>query len=455
MAEERQFAGCEVVKKLHSGPATEWFLARQVSLKRNVLVKALSLNVLPESAFAVPLKREAQLLGQLRHEHVVQLYDFVERHQTMWQVLEHVDGWRLEEVLQERKTLSAASALSIALLLCRTLSYVHEQGIVHRDIQPKNILISRRAEIKLSNFFLALEHRGTPPPELIDGEAGFMSPAYMSPEQVLGETADPRSDLFSLGVMLYEMIAGKRPFDADDDHSTAQRIRHEPPPPLSKYVANIAAPVERIVQRALQKFPGDRFSDALEMEVAIRSALNALHVASPEQALQDMLAKAGLIVKQTSKKRPPVAPHTTAKRGRSQHSVFLGYLGFSAALLVGFSGIELAFGNRTTQPQQAVEQTLELAPENPAYLRVVVKPWAHVFIDGQQVDTTPVGRALPLRPGTHHVRFEHPDARTNEEREIEAHAGQSIFLDVVMKLPNLGLEETQAATGPQDAGWSP
>lgn len=453
MVEQRHFAGCEVVKRLHSGPATEWFLALQVSLKRPVLIKALSVNVLPESPFALPLKREAQLLSQLRHEHVVQLYDFVEHQQTMWQMLEHVDGWTLAEILKERKTLDVASALSVAQLLCRTLAHVHEQGVVHRDIQPKNLLVSRRAEIKLSNFFLALERHGTPPPELMDGEAGFMSPAYMSPEQLLGQTADPRSDLFSLGVVLYEMLTGKRPFDADDDKPTAQRIRHEPPPPLSKFLPNVPAPVESIVLRALQKFPGDRFSDASEMELALRGALDSLSVPSPEHALQEMLATAGLVVRQ-AKPQPPRRIRRALAPGQSLRSVLIGYLGFGAALVLGISGIELAFGARTSHQKKATRQTLELAPANPAQLRVVAKPWAHVFIDGQHVDTTPIGRSLPLRPGTHHVRFEHPSA-PDEEREIEAHTGQSIFLDVQMQLRRK-LGPASPATSPnRDAGWSP
>src|SRR5690606_26499864 len=146
--------------------------------------------------------------------------------------------------------------------------------IVHRDIQPRNIIISSTGELKLINFFLAAEQSAPPPPELIEGDSGFVLPSYMSPEQVLGEATEPSSDLFSVGVLLYELLTGKRPFDAEDSRTTAQRIRHAAPPVLSRWLDNPPPSIERLMNRALAKLPSDRFANALEMRLVVEQSLS-------------------------------------------------------------------------------------------------------------------------------------------------------------------------------------
>ncbi len=449
MSAEPQFDGCEVVAKLRSGPVTDWYLAKQRSLGRSVLIKALGETVSPDSPFAAPLQREARLLSQLHHRNIVQLYDFVQRPRGMWLVLEYTPGRPLDEWLSEKEKLSAPVALAIVVELLSALEHVHALQIVHRDIQPRNIVISPAGELKLINFFLAAEQSAPPPPELIEGDSGFVLPSYMSPEQVLGEATEPSSDLFSVGVLLYELLTGKRPFDAEDSRTTAQRIRHASPPVLSRFLDDPPSSLERLLNRALAKLPSDRFTSALEMRLVVEQSLHE----HGDFSTKDWIAG----TTQAQPTRQPIAKTTAQHRApRSPLSPVLvaarTYLLALSVFLVGAWGIQRYAGDETAEAS-ASSAVLPLVPEQAAHFRAVVKPWAHVYIDGELVATTPFAHAVALAPGLHHVRFEHPQAQP-EQREIRLAAGQHVMLDVVMQLnqPAARQPVLDLLAPPSDAG---
>jgi eukaryotic-like serine/threonine-protein kinase len=449
MTTELQFDGCEVLRKLRSGPATNWYLGKQRSLGRTVVIKALSPNVAPESPFAAPLEREAHLLAQLHHDSIIQLYDFVRRPKSMWLVLEFVDGWPLDELKERLQRLSVPAALAVILKLLDALQYVHEHGIIHRDIQPKNITITRSGELKLSNFFLAAEANSPPPPELLEGDSGFAALSYMSPEQVLGESTDPSSDLFSVGVLLYEMVTGIRPFDAEDSRSTAQRIRHEAPQPLTRFLPEPPPILERILLRALQKLPADRFADTKEMRAVIEQALTQYGSPDPKTLIAEALNQAGL---HEAQRPPSIRPLTKplAEHRDPVSSAVRVYSAALAALVCGSAAIH-AFAGAPDAPRTTVARSLPLAPKNPALLRVVCSPWANVFVDGQLVAVTPFAEPIPLSAGVHYVRLEHPNARP-EQRELRVAAGQRVLLDVHMTLNLPEVPSAEPSASAADAG---
>lgn len=425
---EPRFEGCDIVRLLRAGPATDWYLARQSALHRSVVVKSLGSHILPDSPFAAPLEREAQLLGELRHHNILQLYDFKRQGERMWLVLEHVDGWSLDELLVQARRLNVPGALAIARELVVALDHVHHNGLVHRDVRPRNVYISRRGEVKLGNFYLAAELGTPPPPELLEGNNDFPDLSYMSPEQILGEHTDARSDLFAVGVILYEMVSGRRPFEAGDNRTTAQRIRHEPPAPLPSDVALESPLFERIVQRALCKLPSDRFADGGEMLLLLDMAL-AEYQASPREALLHGLAEASLI-----ERRPTRAPRAPERRARLP----LARAGFTYAaclvlFLAGIFSIHRVFA-RADRGRVDEATELPLRPSDAAALRVIARPWAHVYVDGQKVETTPFAHPIPLRPGVHYLRFEHPNTAP-VPRRIELLPGQNLLLEVDMPIP--------------------
>jgi serine/threonine-protein kinase len=449
MASEPHFDGCEVVERLRSGPATDWYLGRQRSLGRAVVIKALSPNVLPESPFAGPLAQEARMLARLQHRNIVQLYDFVERPQNTWLVLEHVDGVNLEELLERSKKLSPVAALAIGSSVVRTLEYVHSRGIVHRDVQPKNILLSRQGDVKLSNFYLAAERSTPPPPELLEADSGFVSPSYMSPEQLLSEPTDPRSDLFSVGVILYEMLTGQQPFAASDTRTTTQRIRHEPPPAISRIVPDIPPPVERIVLRALQKLPADRFHDASEMALMMERALAQFGSPPARKVILEELGKAGIVEPQTT---TTLRPAKVVEGPSTLRRALYVYSTCAVLLVVGGWAIERHTGNPAPTRTMAVT-TSPVSPETAARLACVVTPWADVFVDGRQVETTPFAHPILLSPGVHYLRFDHPDA-PSEHRTVDVAPRQFLELDIEMQLrtPIEEIEVPPTTAPPPDAG---
>lgn len=451
MSAEPQFDGYEILKKVRSEPVTDWYVAKQRSVGRTVVIKALVPHVAPDSPFAAPLPREAQLLASLRHRNIVQLFDFVDRPKAAWLVLEHVDGVPLDRWLQEKRRLPVPVALAIAIELLDALEVVHSQGVVHGDLQPQNILIARSGGVKLDNFFAAAERSAPKAVQLVEGRQGFSPPAYMSPEQVLGENVDPRSDLFTLGTVLFEMIAGRRPFDAEDSRTTAQRIRREAPPVLTRFVADVKPSVERLITRALSKFPGDRFANAAEMRQVADQCAREYGTSS----------NASLIAGEF---RGESAPKATAAKSVRQSPVGNLPMLRDLGVLVACAGVYFA-GTTVLSRVRADERArdegekhgpLPLLPDNPGYLRAVVSPWAHVFVDGEQVATTPFAQSIALSAGVHHVRFEHPAAKL-EERRIELAPGQVLLLDVEMQLeqklaPDPALD---LLSPPHDAGLGP
>jgi serine/threonine-protein kinase len=421
------FDGCEIVRKLSSGPVCDLYRAVQEPLGRTVLIKALGQNILPSSPFASTLEREARLLSGLTHPGIVKVHDFVKREGRMWLVLEHVDGVTLEELLAKSKRLSEAGALAIALRISEALAHAHEHSVVHRDLSPKNVMVSKRGELKLMNFALAVDERMPTAPELLDGSTGYLGPVYMSPEQILGEPADPRSDLFSLGVMLYELVSGARPFEGPNDRSTSLRIRQNAAPPLTQGGVKVSGGVERLVARCLEKLPSDRIGSALELAGGLRTALAEAWDGPPETAIQAALAAAGLgEAKASAARAPEREPART-----SLASVAIGFFAIGCAIIASSYGLRRAFA--PTEANRRAAAPLGAPATDAAELRVVAHPWAHVFVDGEQRETTPFARPIRLTPGTHYVRLEHPNA-VAERRTVSLAASEAVLLEVDMKV---------------------
>ncbi len=451
MSAEPQFDGYDLLEKVRSEPVTDWYLAKQRSVGRTVVIKALVPHVAPDSPFAAPLPSEARLLASLRHRNIVQLFDFVERPKAAWLVLEHVEGLPLEEWLREKGRLPVPVALAVTIELLEALEFVHAHGIVHGDLRPRNILVARSGSVKLDNFFAAAERSDPKAVQLVEGRQGFSPPAYMSPEQVLGETLEPRSDLFTLGTILFEMVTGKCPFEAGDSRTTAQRVRREAPPVLTRFVTDVKPSVERLINRALSKFPGDRFANAEEMRQVAEQCAREYGAETNASLIARAFVGAEI---QPGRPSRTVFP---SRLGERPSLLDLGVLvGAGLLYFLGVAAIVALSENPGAEDHSASRGPLPLVPTNAASLRAVVTPWAKVLVDGEHVATTPFAHGIALPPGVHHVRFEHP-AAAPEERRIELVEGQTLLLDVEMKLqekfaPDPALD---LLTPPVDAGLGP
>jgi serine/threonine protein kinase len=278
----------EILGPLGAGGMGEVYRAKDTRLGREVAVK-----VLPEAFFedrerVARFEREAKLLASLNHPNIAAIYSFEESEGRHGIAMELVAGETLRERLRAGG-LSARATLDVAAQIARGLAAAHERGIVHRDLKPENVVVSKDGRVKILDFGLAkISPQARPGEDLTSAgtrslltEAGavFGTVAYMSPEQVRGEPVDGRSDIFSLGTILYELLAGTNPFRAATTAETMTAILRNEPPPLSEPPLAVAPALSQIVARCLDKRPEKRFQSAEDLAFALETSSGSSRVA--------------------------------------------------------------------------------------------------------------------------------------------------------------------------------
>ncbi len=441
---EIRFGGYRVVETLGSGALSTIYKAVQEPLGRTVALKALKTQIAPTSSFGEQLEREAKLLADLVHPNIVLLLESARTASGRpYVVLEYVDGPSLADVLAKTKKLSVEAALAVACGICGALEHVHDRGVVHRDVKPSNVLLARSGVVKMIDFGIAQRPRtaslsdafgtegitpsGRMAPEQL--KDAFGTPAYMSPEQILGDFVDGRSDLFSLGVVLYQMLSGSRPFEGKggDAKASAQRIRRDPAPDLKSRAPHVPRAVERIVMRLLEKAPNDRYPSASAVRERLLTALRAETREEPSVIVKSLLAEAGFLAEpkqrgqeRSSKAKPPLL--------RGMPKAMAGFAAIGVLFCLGVVAIEGTSWSKGDARKMELE-----ADRSGGGLRVVATPWAYVRVDGHDVETTPFARPIPLSPGKHWVTLTHPDSAP-VDREIEIAQGEIVTLDVTMPI---------------------
>ena len=226
-------------------------------------------------------RREARAAAALTHPNAVTIYDFVEEWGQYFLVMEYINGPTLKQVIHQNQQLQAPQAMEIAAQVCDVLQVAHARGFIHRDIKPQNIMLAwagsgssgERPLVKLTDFGIVrvLEEGGLTNSGIVLGTAD-----YLSPEQARGETLTASSDLYSLGVVMFEMLAGRPPFVGPTAVSIAMQHASTNPPPLRQFNAAVPPTVEQIVMRTLQKEPEERFQSAAEMQQVLRQCAKGL-----------------------------------------------------------------------------------------------------------------------------------------------------------------------------------
>lgn len=430
-----------VLEQIEARAFTVTYRAEQRRIGRTVRLEALKPTVSVDSPFAADLERQGAVLARLDHEGVIRLLDVGRTADALYLVLEDITGAKLRAVL-DRGPMDVDAAAAVALAVARALAHLHERGVILRGLSADAVTLTARGRVVLTDLSAATLTAARD--DLADRTESPAPPSYLAPEQILGEPAGPRSDVWALGVILHEMLAGSRPFDADDPRLLASRIRTEPPAPLP---ASVPPPIARLVTRCLAKIPDDRHPDA----GAVASALEEI-LLSRTRLPAPVLATRALAAARLGDALPAPAfasgpePRPFASGPDLRRAAVL--LGFVFALIVsGGASIRLIAAGDEDAPGDGVpEATLPGSPHDRGHLRVVARPWAEVFLDGELVDTTPIGRPIAVAPGKHFVTFRHPSA-PDEQRTIKVAAGQAVFLDVTMRV-----DRGDAGAGRADAG---
>jgi serine/threonine-protein kinase len=403
-----RIGNCRIVEEVASGGMAVVYRAVQDPLGRTVAIKALKSSAAAEEHVVTRFEREAKSLANLQHENIIHVYDFHRERGALFIVMEYVQGIDLYDLLEKCGRLPYDVAAIIAMQVGRALDYVHYRSIVHRDIKPANVMLSRSGGVKVMDFGIARDQSYGG--DLTEAGTGIGTPAYMSPEQVLGDKLDARSDIFSLGVVLYQMVTGKKPFVEDEKRSAMHKIRLEKHVSVRKLNPDIPRELERIIDRCLEKQPRERWRSAQHMVMALERFL-ARHVEMNHHARLVLFLRAnGVITEleaeeylnpsalggQASSAQPNMQARHAVRAGMVAHGVTLGML----ALMLGL--IHVA-------PLGATPDTKIPLTSTPGrgYVRVHAYPWATISIDGKDVGTTPLTKAIEVPDGPHTIKFDH------------------------------------------------
>jgi serine/threonine-protein kinase len=272
MAELTQLGRYKLVRVLGRGAMGVVYEGLDPALNRRVAIKTILRNAAIDhetaQAYSAQFTREAQAAGRLNHPNIVQVHDFALEGDVAYLVMEYIQGRELRSYFEAKEKFTIEESVRIMGELLDALDLAHDAGVIHRDIKPANVMLDAQRRVKLADFGVA---------RIQDSErsaAGTMvgTPAFMSPEQIQGAKIDRRTDIFSAGVVLYQLLTGEQPFTGAGAWTVAKKIMQDDPPPPSGVVKSISPVFDGIVNRALAKNPADRFPNAREFATALRAA---------------------------------------------------------------------------------------------------------------------------------------------------------------------------------------
>ena len=291
----------EIARELGRGAMGVVYEAVDPNIGRAVALKTIRLDAVATNAeeLAQRFRNEARAAGRLSHPNIVTVYDAGEQDGVLYIAMELLEGRTLQALLAEQRRLPVEQAIDITRQICAGLDFAHAKGIVHRDIKPGNVILASHGFAKITDFGIARSGEAM----TLTGQV-LGTPHYMSPEQVVGKTLDARSDLFSVGVILYEMLTGERPFDGPSMTTVMYKIVHETPAPPRTLDASIHPGLSAAIEKALAKSPEMRFQNGAELVAALKNYRNLDPALIETATLPVLTPETAPIVAQSS----PAAP---------------------------------------------------------------------------------------------------------------------------------------------------
>lgn len=444
----------QVVAILGQGAMGTVYKAVDPLIERTVAIKTINLNLSKEerAEFEERFYREAKSAGRLNHSNIVTIYDVGEIGDIAYIAMEYLDGKSLREMLDSGVVLPVDMIGKIAARIADALNYAHQNHVVHRDIKPANIMITPTRDVKIMDFGIAQVPTGS------RTQLGTVlgSPKYMAPEQVAGQATDGRTDIFALGVVLYEMLTGTMPFNGDNLSAIMYRILNEDPAPPSTVNPRVPPFFDPIIGRALAKRPQDRYQTAGEFARDLRAREGAppeaerppavggtpthpakagRSQAGPHEATVFLTPdKARDVMAAASAASGPGAGNASALRAKlpRRKPALLAFALLAAAAVAVYLSAPNPAPDRMPVPAVPVVEgagsphaAVEVAPAQPAAsaasaaappkpapaavaqakatVSFAIAPWGEIFIDGKPVGVSPPLTSLQLEAGTHQV----------------------------------------------------
>ena len=447
----------EVLSVLGQGAMGTVYKAADPLIERPVAIKTINLNLSKQerAEFEERFYREAKSAGCLSHANIVTIYDVGETGDMAYIAMEYVDGKSLREMLDSGVVLPVEMIGRIVARIASALNYAHENHVVHRDIKPANIMITSGRDVKIMDFGIAQIPAGS------RTQLGTVlgSPKYMAPEQVAGQPTDGRTDIFALGVVLYEMLAGTTPFNGDNLSAIMYKTLHEEPAPPSTINRRVPPEFDRIISRALAKRPEDRYQTGRELARDLRNPDAATPQGARRSAANPRPAKAvaagrapadepdTTLFMQPRKAHGPVTSPPAARWAGGRKKMAALWLALPALVIVAWMMAshdpQTQGGTAATLAAQPLEATPRMAPKSAgapaqaaaavstapavsaareaparkaaaplapveqatATLLLAVSPWGEVYVDGKRAGVAPPLATLQLAAGRHKVEI--------------------------------------------------
>ncbi|MEL6308845.1 MAG: protein kinase, partial [Chloroflexota bacterium] len=289
--------GYEIGNRVGSGGYGEVYLATQLSVDRDVAVKVILPQYASDPKFVADFETEAKLVAQLENKYIVPLIDYWQGDNGVFLVMRYVRGGSLKDMLEKQGALSLSHTLRLLEQVAEALAVAHEAGVVHRDLKPANILIDQRGNAYLTDFGIAKQIADNTDQVTSDTVRGTL--AYMSPEQIFGQTVSQQTDIYALGVMLYEMLAGRHPFEGLPTTEMLYKHVNEALPDIQDVRDDLPLSINEVIQKATIKAPTDRYDSVPDMVTDLKATVSGVHVLALPAAI-------------TAKKKPT----TAAERNR-------------------------------------------------------------------------------------------------------------------------------------------
>jgi serine/threonine-protein kinase len=410
----------EITDTLKKDQHTTVYLANHIYLGKKIILKTLSTEELPDKTFLDRFKREAKILAQLDHPNIIKVLDFGTAENSFYISFEYFESKNLRKVIKENN-LSNDDKISLCIQLFKALDAAHQRGIIHRDIKPENILINSKLELKIADFGLAFVRDDI----ILTHKSSIVgTPGYMSPEQIRGEELTPQTDLFSSGIVIYELFTCVNPLIGKDISETINNILNFK---IEKEFKNLST-LPLNIQNALEELLRKNFSKRTKTALAalnyfkIQEELKSQPIVQPVikktkktlfyfvVAVTIILISGLLIIKNLSSDENSFNPKKNIKPGNPEITKLqdsLQNIADNAEAENKSTAIKPVDTSRKDEPVKEVQEQVSNTTDGKLF--VEVNPWAEVFINDKKIDTTPLKDEIVMKSGEYELRLVHPE----------------------------------------------